>query len=162
MKVIEAPVGLVVPVIEKAIIVDLDGTLYDSTGRKHYVENKKSRNFDMFHKASSFDPPHDWCLEIVKRFAVDHQIIFCSGREEPYRDITKDWLEKHGLGTINYLLYMRGTKDYRLDTVIKKEIYDRLIKNTYDILFVLDDRKSVVDMWREEGLTVLQCDEGNF
>lgn len=147
---------------EKAIIVDLDGTLYDSTGRKHYVEDKKNRNFDKFHQASSFDPPNQWCLELIKRFEVDHQIIFCSGRHDTYRQITQDWLEKYGLGTINYLLYMRKVNDYRADTIIKKEIYDLYIKKNYDILFVIDDRQSVVDMWRAEGLTVLHCAEGNF
>lgn len=34
-------------------------------------------------------------------------------------------------------------------------MFDIWIKNQYNILYVLDDRKQVVDMWRELGLIVL-------
>ena len=36
------------------------------------------------------------------------------------------------------------------------------IKDKYRVLFVLDDRNQVVDMWRDIGLTCLQVADGNF
>lgn len=36
------------------------------------------------------------------------------------------------------------------------------IKDKYDVLFAIDDRSSVVDMWRDLGLVCLQCAEGAF
>lgn len=47
------------------------------------------------------------------------------------------------------------------DYNIKDEIYTNFLQHK-DVLFVVDDRKQVVDMWRSKGLTVLQCAEGNF
>jgi hypothetical protein len=57
---------------------------------------------------------------------------------------------------------MRKYGDYRKDYVVKREIYEQLIAPDYDILCVLDDRNSVVDMWREIGLTCLQVAPGDF
>jgi len=120
-------------------------------------------NYDAFHKASVFDPPNQWCLDIVRRFADDHEVIFVSGREEKYRPITLDWLSKYAVcGFKKPILFMRSTNDFRPDFLIKKIIYEEHIKGTYKILFVIDDRKQVVDMWRAEGLTVLHCAEGDF
>ncbi len=45
---------------------------------------------------------------------------------------------------------------------MKREIYAKYIAPHYDVTFVVDDRKSVVDMWRSCGLVTLQCAEGNF
>ena len=149
--------------MKPAIICDLDGTLYDSSGRKHYVSGKE-KNYHKFHEASSFDLPHRWCVEILTRFQNDHEILYVSGREDRYRDLTLDWLYKFSLtppGRVEHL-YMRKSGDYRKDCVVKKEIYEAEIKGKYDVLFVLDDRKQVVDMWRAEGLTVLHCAEGDF
>lgn len=43
--------------------------------------------------------------------------------------------------------------------IVKKEIYDSL---NLDILLVIDDRQRVVDMFREQGLIVLQANKGDF
>ncbi len=58
---------------------------------------------------------------------------------------------------------MRADKDSRKDFIIKKEILEVIRKDFDDpeILFVVDDRPSVVKMWREEGLVCLQCAEWN-
>ena len=45
---------------------------------------------------------------------------------------------------------------------IKKEILGKLKAENKDILFVVDDRQQVVNMWRDNGITCLQCDKGDF
>lgn len=57
---------------------------------------------------------------------------------------------------------MRKNDDYRQDAVIKEEIYNLYIQPKFDVLFCIDDRKQVVDAWRNLGLVCLQCDEGQF
>ena len=146
----------------KAIIADLDGTLYDSRGRKHYVEGSKP-NFEKFYKAAILDYPNQWCAEIVRRFSIDHQIIYVSGRPETYEQDALTWLKKWELPCPPFAnLYMRKAGDYRKDCIIKKEIYDAHIRERHNVVFVLDDRKQVADMWRAEGLVCLLCHEGNF
>jgi hypothetical protein len=57
---------------------------------------------------------------------------------------------------------MRAEGDTRKDSIIKEEIYRAEIENKYNVLFVLDDRNQVVELWRRLGLTCLQVAEGNF
>jgi hypothetical protein len=46
------------------------------------------------------------------------------------------------------------------DTVAKREMLDGLDRT--QILFIVEDRSRVVDMWRAEGLVCLQCAPGEF
>jgi len=62
----------------------------------------------------------------------------------------------------DYTLFMRPDGDFRADNIVKQEIYDTHIKGKHDVLFVMDDRQQVVDMWRRNGLTCFQVAEGNF
>ena len=58
---------------------------------------------------------------------------------------------------------MRETQDNRKDSIVKHEIYTTCIKDRWDVLFVLDDRNQVVDMWRNTlNLPCLQVAEGDF
>ena len=109
-----------------------------------------------------------WCSQLIQAMCSrGYKIIFVTGREGTPEVIqaTNVWLQNNfceqWLG-INTAIYFREAYDYREDYIIKKEIYYNNIKSDYDILFVVDDRKQVVDMWRGLNLTVLQCAEGNF
>ncbi len=141
---------------EPAIICDLDGTLAlkheDRTWYDASTCNKDIINMPV--------------LEICSAFAKTHHIVFCSGRENKYREQTliflkkcfHDFIEGH-----DFSLFMRETQDNRKDSIVKHEIYMNSIKDRYDVLFVLDDRTQVVQMWRNSiGLTCLQVAEGNF
>lgn len=140
----------------KVIIVDLDGTLCNADHRKHLVENK---NWNSFYENLVKDEPNNWCLNILDRFKLN-EIIFVSGRPEQYRKITRDWLVN--IGYTSPLLFMRKDGDFRKDSIVKEEIYREHIEPDYEVMFCIDDRKQVVDMWRSIGLTCLQCAEGNF
>lgn len=144
--------------LTKAIIVDLDGTLCNVDHRLHFVRDKR-KNWNKFFLELVNDPINVWCHEIIKRFS-DYQILLVSGRPEDHRDITEQWLEEKGIEYKS--LHMRKTGDFRKDDIVKTEIYNSFIKDNYDVLFTIDDRKQVVDMWRSLGLVCLQCAEGNF
>ena len=97
---------------------------------------------------------------VLKRFSCDHKIIIVSGRIDDLRHETELWLKKFEV-PFDYL-FMRKRKDMRPDNVIKLEIYEEHIRDKFQIIFVLDDRQKVVDMWRGQNLVVLQCAPGNF
>ena len=99
-------------------------------------------------------------LKTYDAFSEDQRIILLSGRSAEYRDITEKWLADNG---VSYdALFMRAAGDVRKDSIIKEEIYRAEIENKYNVLFVLDDRDQVVQLWRSLGLTCLQVAEGNF
>jgi predicted kinase len=110
-------------------------------------------------------------LDVLNRYIDDPKvkIMFISGRNDRFRDVTIEWLKNNILSFEKYFvngkiaLDMRKDGDVRKDSMIKKEMFMNNIDNKYNVLFVLDDRQQVVDLWRNElGLTVFQVAEGNF
>lgn len=137
------------PLFLNAIICDLDGTLAIHNGRSPYDADK-----------CDTDLVNVPILNILLKYQTDYELIFCSGREDKFREKTTDWLKKNGITSPGLL--MRPTGDTRNDAIVKQEIYENKIKGKYNVLFVLDDRDRVVKMWREQGLTCLQVAEGDF
>lgn len=136
-----------------AIICDLDGTLCLRNGREWNDYGRVGE-----------DLPNRPVLEMLSLFAAfpKWEVLLVSGREDiDYcRSLTELWLKSYA---VSYAaLFMRRAKDYRDDVEVKREIYEREIKNRWDVLMVLDDRNKVVRMWREIGLPCFQVAEGDF
>lgn len=147
--------------MKKAIIVDIDGTLADVEHRVHHVQ-AKAKNWRAFNDAMDMDELNIWCAKLIDAMkAQSFDILFVTGRDEDYRDKTETWLKIYN---INYdKLFMRASIDFRPDHEVKKEIYLKEIKQKWEVVFVVDDRLSVVEMWRKElNLVCLQCDWGDF
>ena len=136
------------------IISDLDGTISHMTNRSPY--DGKSCGSDVVNESIagllSTYRTHDLT-------PVDKIIIF-SGRNGESKPETIEWLKN------NHILYdelhMRAPGDQRKDSIIKEEMFNEHIRDKYNVRFIVDDRKAVVDHWRSMGLTVLQCAPGNF
>ncbi len=144
---------------QKALIIDLDGTLADIRVRLKHLSGKK-KDWKSFNKTIEMDQLHEWCREIIFRFSTDHKIIIVSGRTDDLKKETEAWLKKFDVPY--HCIFMRKSNDFRPDNLIKHEIYEREIRDTFNVTFVVDDRQKVVDMWRAEGLVVLQCAAGDF
>ena len=86
------------------------------------------------------------------------QILLCSGRNEEYRAETIKWLSEQGVHY--HKLLLRREKDRRSDAVVKREMLTTIDQSK--VLFVVEDRSQVVEMWRSEGLVCLQCAPGEF
>ncbi len=141
-----------------SVLIDLDGTLANvNERRKDFIVKK---DWDAFYSRIEEDVLNVWCKEIIERFKTEYKIIILTGRNEKYRSQTLSWLRINGISYDE--IHFRGEKDFRQDDIVKKELYEKFIADKYEVLFVVDDRASVVKMWRSIGLTCLQCDEGNF
>ena len=137
--------------LPKAIICDLDGTLA-------LINNRNP--FDA--STCADDELNTPVANTLKAFAKeDYKILLVSGREDRFREQTIEFLEKHDIPYHN--LWMRQLKDFRKDSVIKREIFEAEINNKYFVEFVLDDRDQVVELWRKElKLPCFQVSYGNF
>lgn len=147
-----------------AIICDLDGTLADLTHRLHYVknENKKHNRWDLFNKEVGKDSLHHWCAELVCSIKdTGYHVVYCSGRGDSARADTETWLENNKVD-VHTDLFMRHRNDYRQDYIIKEVILDFEILPRYSVLFAVDDRLQVTQMWRRRGIVCLQCAPGDF
>lgn len=144
--------------LPRAVICDLDGTLsLNVSGREIYDGSRCDE-----------DAPCPAVLEILRAEASRGiRIVLMSGREERWRSQTVAFLTRcltDDRGKpLTYELHMRATDDKRRDSIVKRELHDACCAGRYDVLFVLDDRPSVVRMWRRElGLTVMQLDDVEF
>lgn len=138
--------------LERAIIVDIDGTVAEKGNRSP---------FDWANVGK--DTPKIPVIMVVQLlFSRGYKIIFLSGRDSVCKELTHKWLIEH-IPSIEFDLYMREENDMRNDAIIKKELFDKYIRDKYYVEFVLDDRDRVVSMWRKEiGLTCLQVAYGDF
>lgn len=147
--------------IKLAVIFDLDGTLADITNRRNALALAQG-NWDIFFSSMDRDPPKTPIVNLYHILAASQKytMIIVTGRPERYRNITTDWLNSKEID-YNYL-FMRKDNDRRPDNLIKKEILEKIKSEGFYIDFAVDDRNSVVGMWRENGVTCLQCAEGDF
>lgn len=145
------------------IICDIDGTVADVRHRLHHILNpsgskRDDPQWDAFHAACVYDVPVRHVIEVVYRlkFPGTH-VHFITGRNEVVRRETVDWMGKNvGPVFIEEYLHMRKQGDRRPDTQVKLEHAMRLGLDPSNVVCVLEDRQSVVDMWRGQGFLCLQ------
>lgn len=137
------------------VIFDLDGTLADITHRLHYIKNG-NRDWDSFFDNCDRDTPVDPICRLLRMISQHaYRIVIVSGRSDIVREKTILWLQENQLPFSQIIMRPHG--DHRPDDVVKEEILDKLLSENHDILFAVDDRQRVVDMWRRRGITCLQC-----
>ena len=142
------------------IIFDVDGTLMNISHRKKFVESKP-KDWNSFRDETPNDTPiKEVFLTAIALQKAGHNIIIASGRNKSQRAITMKQLIGEGLVFID--LFMRSDKDFRSDVVLKREMLGAMRRKGYNPKMVFDDRSSVVQMWRDEGLRVAQVAPGDF
>lgn len=135
-----------------AIVVDLDGTVALMNGRGPYELGRVGE-----------DLPNKPVIQVIEAMHEQgYRIVFCSGREDVAQGDTVKWIIEHMPWTGDFHLFMRRAGDFRKDSLVKSEMFDKQIAPNFNIQAVFDDRQQVVDMWRAKGLTVFQVAEGDF
>lgn len=163
---------------DSVIICDIDGTIADCDHRRQYSHGPE-KNWDKFFELA----PQDTLIGDTRLMLHDFHdkgktIIFVSARPERCRKDTEMWLLKHGLYNENVIvnphltpeafgtepvpyfgLLMRADGDSRDDVLTKQEILDKFLKKDW-IHTVIDDRPKVINMWRGNGLEVIDVGKG--
>ena len=127
--------------LPSCIIVDVDGTVATTNGRNPFDWLKVSE-----------DKPRLVVLQILQSFLRSNEhtkLIFVSGRDSVCLPETTSWLSRYFK---DFRLFMRPQNDRRRDSVVKREIYNREIKDQYNVVAVFDDRPQVIrECWQELG-----------
>ena len=138
-------------------IFDVDGTLMDIDHRRHFVEGDK-RDFKSFFAAMDQDTPRPEIFDLAHKCSqsVADEVIVVSGRNERHRLITEVQLKD-----LRYRqLILRPDDNYEPDYVFKQSVLDMLIEHDLKPDMVFDDRPTVIDMWRKNGIPC--CDVGGW
>lgn len=145
--------------IRNIVIFDIDGTLADVRHRVHHVSSseKSERDWISFNAEMVNDTPIvDMCILADEFHVLGYGIWMLTGRQEKFRAYTNQWLFWNRISYDD--LRMRPSKDQRKDFECKSDML--LPEEEKRIFLIIEDRQTVVDMWRKRGLTVLQCDNG--
>lgn len=133
-----------------AVIIDLDGTLVDTSGVEHLLEGE-DRDFRAFQEAAISCPPNEAMVAVAReQAATGRAVLVVSSREFIWLDPTLDWLVEHEVP--HDAVYLRIVGDYRQDVLVKREILDDIVADGYRALEAWDDKDRVTQMWREQGI----------
>jgi predicted kinase len=128
---------------KKIVLVDVDGTLANSTGiRSPYDEDAVGK-----------DRVYPLIAAWVRELAKDHTILIVSGRHSTCGDATIAWLNFYQIPFDH--IFMRHGWDSRHDYIAKSEILNELLGlvSKEQILMAIDDRYQVVEKaWRANGI----------
>lgn len=140
--------------MKDTVVIDLDGTLANVDHRAHLVRREKP-DWDKFYSDCDKDTQNEWCVHLINcMMAAGFKVLIVSARRQTEKTKTFLWL-CNAFHCVPEWILLRGQDNHEEDTVLKKRWLDSYGKDR--ILFVVDDRQKVVDMWRREGLVCLQC-----
>lgn len=148
----------------KYVICDIDGTLTKVGDRIKCLE-QSPKDWDSFYARCGEDDPNFNILKIIWELERNPfiRILYCTGRRKSCSDDTKSWLQTYC--AFHHVIY-RPDGDHRHDTEVKPEMLANYMNtmgiSADDVLFILEDRNSMVKKWRELGYTCLQVSEGDF
>jgi len=149
------------------VIFDIDGTIANCDHRRHFVTGG-NKDWGAFKRETVNDTPIEHVCEMAKMHVSEgDNVMFVSARNNSEREITKKQI-KDWIGISDPVLFMRPDGDFRPDEIFKRDILEFLRQK--DVLgknpdVVYDDRNKVVDMWKAEGVNVVQVvprNKGNF
>ncbi|WP_368861178.1 hypothetical protein [Frankia sp. AgB32] len=134
-------------------VIDVDGVVADVRHRLQYLRSWPG-DWDAFFAAAPADPPLTEGVELVRRLALDHEVVWLTGRPERSREATSRWLREQGLPSGE--LRMRPDDDRRPARVFKRAELRELGANR-QVAVVVDDDPAVVDLLRADGWPVLRA-----
>ena len=147
------------------VIFDLDGTLALINKRRSIsTKSNQKLDWDVFFdpKNIDLDLPNKAVIAALNSLKKSgYTIYIMSGRLSTTREATIRWLKKHCIHFDSLMMRENSSEEkYLSDEDLKYKWLCSVGKK--NILCVFDDRSKVVKMWRENGLTCFQVDEGDF
>lgn len=139
--------------MREAALFDVDGTLADVSGVRHYVlADPRRKNFEKFHAGASYVPAHADVVDLAReQHEAGRVVVVVTARMEKWRYRTATWLQKWEV-PFDHLL-MRRDGDQRRDVEVKRDILAG-IREHYEVVLAVDDNPSIIELWQSEGIPV--------
>lgn len=145
--------------MKNIVLFDLDGTLARVDHRLYLVKHDDP-NWKIFNEHCSLDEINDWCKTMVEVFQKSgFRVMIVTARNKAVERQTLWWMAEKEIDPSIEVVFVRSkVGDIGKDADVKRMwLQQSGLKD--QILFVVDDRTRVVDMWRSEGLVCLQCNK---
>lgn len=141
------------PATSEVTVFDIDGVLADVSHRLHHIE-RRPKDWEAFFAAAGEDPPLPEGVDLARRAAEETVVAYLTGRPEWLRDVTQQWLDRHGLPAGR--LVMRRPGDRRPARQTKLELL-RAVHQRTPVRAMVEDDPAVVEVLREHGFAVLHA-----
>jgi len=148
--------------MKKYVIVDIDGTVaINKIRQQNILEGLKTTKVeempweDLFDGCEN-DSPIEPIVGLVKKLSNHYQVVFCTSRNIAFRDRTRGWIDRFTGLNLAPLLMRKSPDDHRSDTIVKPELLEEAGITTENTAFIIEDKNSTVQAWRDLGFTVLQ------
>jgi len=136
-------------------IFDLDNTISDDSWRIQHIDWSRDNPFERYHRyhlLAGFDAFGN--QDLVRNLPEGTQIVVFTARPDFYAPITQEWLERNGVDYAAML--MRPTDDHTHSVDLKRrqlrKFFAMMGTKPSDVLCAYDDRKDVVQMYRDHGV----------
>jgi phosphoglycolate phosphatase-like HAD superfamily hydrolase len=133
-------------------VFDIDGVVADVRHRLHHLERRRS--WTSFFEAAHEDPLLEPGAALVAELAQTAEIVWLTGRPEWLRDVTADWIARHGLPGTE--LHLRPYGDYRPAPRYKLDVLRGLAAR--GVVAVIDDDDEVVRAALAAGFPAVLAD----
>ena len=151
--------------MKNTIIFDLDGTLALIDKRRTLSLKPNGKiDFKILHDPSNIhlDKPNPPVVKMAQMFAEDgFNIVIFSGRSDKTEFTTRSWLTHNKVPFHKLVMRPHKTMTFIPDEILKRDMLNNHV-DIDDVFLVVDDRKKVVYLWRNLGLTVFQVAEGDY
>lgn len=127
--------------MKRTVVFDIDGTIC------------YQRNSEADYGSYRYDDcePIPKAIDLLRTiYFAGFRIVFSTGREKKYRQVTMDWLKKHAPFLEYYSLYMRPDGVYTKNALIKKTHHEEYFRN--DVVLWFDDNEDVLEYARSFGI----------
>ena len=134
----------------RSILVDIDHTISAAWDRDPMIGVE---SWDEYHNASKSDQPIQHMANLVNDLAwAGYNIIGMTARPEKWRQLTLDWLIKHGI--VMHELLMRPDDAFHPAPEIKVNLAKQRFGDDLPIMvaFIMDDREDVILAFQELGV----------
>lgn len=131
--------------MKRTIIVDLDGTLFDDTRRKHYIELEDWDSYNRDHINDSINRAvYNYVQSEILGGA---EIVIITGRSDKFKSTTVEQLRD--LFGMDLTLLMRSEGDKQSSSEIKSYLVDWLRR---PIALAIDDDIRNIEMFKSKGI----------
>jgi hypothetical protein len=134
-------------------VFDIDGVVADVRHRLHHLD-AKPKDWAGFFSGAGKDSPLHTGISLAAAAAVDHDVVWLTGRPEWMRPLTRNWLSAQGLPANEVI--MRRRRDFRPARVMKVEALRNLAAR--DVITFIDDDPDVIAAAQAAGFPATLAD----
>jgi phosphoglycolate phosphatase-like HAD superfamily hydrolase len=142
------------------VVFDIDGVLSDASERQHFLSGPGRRDWKGFFEAAGNDALIEEVARLTELIDRDLGLVLLTARPTTIREITVEWLERHGVRWD--LLIMRPEGDYMPSPDAKRMAVNELRSAGFDLELAFDDDRRNVDMFHSEGVPCLYIHSGYY